>query len=62
MLALGEEAKKVGVGLMCRHCKARGNCSTHQNGEIGDVFMPTLPHAGTDRLRLLRSCRRMRTS
>src|SRR5205823_10291943 len=28
MLALGEEAKKknlkVGVGLMCRHCKARG--------------------------------------
>jgi predicted dehydrogenase len=42
MLALGEEAKKknlkVGVGLMCRHCKARQELFDRiQNGEIGDV-------------------------
>src|SRR5262245_24577451 len=42
MLALGEEAKKknlkVGVGLMCRHCKARGELFDRiQNGEIGDL-------------------------
>jgi predicted dehydrogenase len=43
MLALGEEAKKknlkVGVGLMCRHCKARGELFDRiQNGEIGDLI------------------------
>jgi predicted dehydrogenase len=43
MLALGEEAKKknlkVGVGLMCRHCKARQELFDRiQNGEIGDVI------------------------
>jgi predicted dehydrogenase len=44
MLALAEEADKknlkVGVGLMCRHCKARGELFDRiQNGEIGDVIM-----------------------
>jgi predicted dehydrogenase len=43
MLALGEEAKKknlkVAVGLMCRHCKARGELFNRiQNGEIGDII------------------------
>ena len=43
MLALGEEAKKknlkVGVGLMCRHCKARGELFDRiQNGELGDLI------------------------
>jgi len=43
MLTLGEEAKKknlkVGVGLMCRHCKARGELFDRiQNGEIGDLI------------------------
>src|SRR5205807_1851313 len=43
MLALGEEAKKknlkVGVGLMCRHCKARGELFDRiQNGEMGDLI------------------------
>jgi predicted dehydrogenase len=43
MLALGEAAKKknlkVGVGLMCRHCKARGELFDRiQNGEIGDLI------------------------
>jgi predicted dehydrogenase len=43
MLALGEEAKKknlkVAVGLMCRHCKARGELFDRiQNGEIGDLI------------------------
>ncbi|MEJ2079480.1 MAG: Gfo/Idh/MocA family oxidoreductase [Acidobacteriota bacterium] len=42
MLKLGElsEAKnlKVGVGLMCRHCVARGELFDRiQNGEIGDI-------------------------
>jgi predicted dehydrogenase len=42
MLALGEEAKKkslkVAVGLMCRHCKARGELFDRlQNGEVGDI-------------------------
>jgi predicted dehydrogenase len=42
MLELGEKAKaknlKVGVGLMCRHCKARGELFDRiQNGEIGDI-------------------------
>jgi len=44
MLALGERAKekdlKVGVGLMCRHCLARGELFDRiQNGEIGDVVL-----------------------
>src|SRR5438046_1001501 len=43
MLALGEEAKKknlkVAVGLMCRHCKARGELFDRiQGGEIGDII------------------------
>ena len=43
MLALGEEAKKknlkVGVGLMCRHCKARGELFDRiQSGELGDLI------------------------
>ena len=43
MLALGEKAKeknlKVAVGLMCRHCKARGELYDRiQNGEIGDII------------------------
>jgi predicted dehydrogenase len=44
MLALDQEAKKknlkVGVGLMCRHCKARQELFDRiQSGEIGDVLM-----------------------
>jgi predicted dehydrogenase len=44
MLALAEAASKknlkVGVGLMCRHCKARGELFDRiQNGEIGQVTM-----------------------
>jgi predicted dehydrogenase len=44
MFALAEEAGKknlkVGVGLMCRHCKARGELFDRiQNGEIGDLVM-----------------------
>jgi predicted dehydrogenase len=44
MLLLGEEASrkslKVGVGLMCRHCKARGELADRiQQGEIGDVLL-----------------------
>lgn len=44
MLALGEEAKKknlkVGVGLMCRHCEARGELLNRINdGAIGDIIM-----------------------
>ncbi len=44
MLALAEEAKKkslkVGVGLMCRHCEARGELfSRIKDGEIGDLLM-----------------------
>jgi predicted dehydrogenase len=43
MLALGEEAKKknlkVGVGLMCRHCKARGELFDRiQQGQVGDLI------------------------
>jgi predicted dehydrogenase len=43
MLELNEEAKKknlkVAVGLMCRHCKARGELFNRiQNGEIGDII------------------------
>ena len=44
MLALGEEAKKknlkVGVGLMCRHCDARGELFKRiQDGQIGDLLL-----------------------
>jgi predicted dehydrogenase len=44
MLLLGEEAKKknlkVGVGLMCRHCEARGELFKRiQDGQIGDIVM-----------------------
>lgn len=44
MLALGEEAArknlKVGVGLMCRHCRARGELADRiGRGEIGDILM-----------------------
>jgi predicted dehydrogenase len=42
MFDLGERSKerglKVGVGLMCRHCKARGELYDRiKNGEIGDI-------------------------
>jgi predicted dehydrogenase len=52
MFALGEEAKKknlkVGVGLMCRHCKARQELFDRvKNGEIGDItFMRAYRQAG----------------
>jgi predicted dehydrogenase len=44
MLALGEEAGqknlKVGVGLMCRHCRARGELFDRiKQGEIGDLIL-----------------------
>lgn len=44
MMALGEESRKkglkVGVGLMCRHCVARGELFDRiQNGEIGDLIL-----------------------
>ncbi len=44
MFLLGEEAAKknlkVGVGLMCRHCRARGELADRiQQGEIGDILM-----------------------
>ncbi len=44
MLALGEQAAsknlKVGVGLMCRHCDARGELFKRiQDGEIGDIVL-----------------------
>jgi predicted dehydrogenase len=44
MIELAEKASqknlKVGVGLMCRHCKARGELFDRiQQGEIGDIFM-----------------------
>ncbi|MBI3469639.1 MAG: Gfo/Idh/MocA family oxidoreductase, partial [Planctomycetes bacterium] len=44
MLKLGEEADrkglKVGVGLMCRHCKARGELYDRiKGGEIGDIVL-----------------------
>jgi predicted dehydrogenase len=44
LLALNEEAKKknlkVGVGLMCRHCRVRGELFDRiQNGEIGDLML-----------------------
>ena len=43
MLALGEESVKknlkVGVGLMCRHCEARGELFQRiKAGEIGDIL------------------------
>jgi len=43
MFALGEESAKrnlkVGVGLMCRHCDARGELHERiQQGEIGDIL------------------------
>jgi predicted dehydrogenase len=43
MIALGDEAKaknlKVGVGLMCRHCEARGELlSRIRDGQIGDII------------------------
>ncbi|MDG3003139.1 Gfo/Idh/MocA family protein [Paludisphaera mucosa] len=43
MLELGEKAAaknlKVGVGLMCRHCKARGELFDRiKGGEIGDII------------------------
>lgn len=44
MFELNELAKaknlKVGVGLMCRHCQARGELHDRiQNGEIGDIVL-----------------------
>jgi predicted dehydrogenase len=44
MLALGaqsaEKNLKVGVGLMCRHCEARGELFDRvQNGEMGDIIL-----------------------
>ncbi len=44
MLALGEAATqrnlKVGVGLMCRHCQARGELFRRiQDGAIGDIIL-----------------------
>jgi predicted dehydrogenase len=44
MFELGKESVqknlKVGVGLMCRHCQARGELFDRiQNGEIGDLTM-----------------------
>ena len=44
MFELGEQSVKrnlkVGVGLMCRHCKARGELHDRiKNGEIGDITM-----------------------
>ena len=44
MFALGEKARdknlKVGVGLMCRHCDARGELHKRiQDGEIGDLVL-----------------------
>ncbi len=44
MFRLGEEAEKkglkVGVGLMCRHCKVRGELFDRvKGGEIGDITM-----------------------
>ena len=44
MLELNKKAKaknlKVGVGLMCRHCEARGELFDRiQNGEIGDLTL-----------------------
>lgn len=44
MFALGEEAArknlKVGVGLMCRHCRARGELADRiSQGQIGDLLM-----------------------
>jgi predicted dehydrogenase len=43
MYALGEEAKKKGikvaVGLMCRHCRVRGELYKRiQDGQIGDIL------------------------
>jgi predicted dehydrogenase len=43
MLSLNEQAKaknlKVGVGLMCRHCRARQTLHDKiQNGDIGDII------------------------
>ncbi len=44
MFALGKESQqknlKVGVGLMCRHCKARQAAAEKiHNGELGDILM-----------------------
>jgi predicted dehydrogenase len=44
MLALGEDAArknlKVGVGLMCRHCRSRGELFDRiKQGEIGDLIL-----------------------
>ncbi len=44
MLALGEQSVaknlKVGVGLMCRHCEARGELFDRiQDGQIGDIVL-----------------------
>ena len=44
MFALGKESvkknQKVGVGLMCRHCRARGELFNRiKDGEIGDLTM-----------------------
>jgi predicted dehydrogenase len=44
MLALADKASeknlKVGVGLMCRHCKARGALAEKaHNGELGDLLV-----------------------
>lgn len=44
MFALGEEASrrnlKVGVGLMCRHCRARGELAQRiKDGELGELLL-----------------------
>ena len=55
MFKLGEESVKrnlkVGVGLMCRHCDARGEQYKHiKDGMIGDlVLLRAYPHGRTDR-------------
>ena len=61
MLDLGEESVKknlkVGVGLMCRHCEARGELFDRiKDGEIGDIIAAAgLPHARPGRLGLRRA-------
>ena len=53
MFALGKKADeknlKVGVGLMCRHCEARGELFERiQDGQIGDlVLIACLSYGGT---------------
>ena len=71
MLALAEQSQqknlKVGVGLMCRHCEARGELYDRiKNGEIGDIVLlrayrtpgsdRTLRHAAEASRFLQRAC------